>query len=158
MVKQPVKQVVDYTPPNPTGRGGFKKGRSGNPNGRPKGSTVIERLLGGKEDLFECEVRERWRILNYLHNYYEVVLSQEGFPDLLLKDHDGNLVRCEVETDSKHFLAHGHDINKCDLIICWNHNWRDCPIPVFVVSVPWFNQLEADKVIPFRPKQMKLKL
>ena len=144
--------------PNPKGKGGWRKGTSGNPNGRPKGSTVIERLLGGKEQLFECEVRERWRILNHLHNYYKVVISQEGFPDLLLEDREGNLIRCEVETDSKHFISHKHNIDECDLIICWNHNWRNCPIPVFVVSVPWFNLLESEGIIPYRPKQEELGL
>jgi hypothetical protein len=44
MVKQPVKQVKNKSP-NPTGKGGFKKGESGNPKGRPPaGKSFAERI------------------------------------------------------------------------------------------------------------------
>ncbi|MBC7816766.1 MAG: hypothetical protein IAG10_07755, partial [Planctomycetaceae bacterium] len=39
-------------------------------------------------------------------------------------------VRIEFEFQSRNFLAHGHDPKGCDLIVCWEHNWRDCPIEV----------------------------
>ena len=36
----------------------------------------------------------------------------------------------EFEFKSSHFKAHNHDINECDVIVCWEHDWKDCPIEV----------------------------
>jgi|SRR5579859_1116954 len=36
----------------------------------------------------------------------------------------------ELEQHSRNFLKHGHDISKCDLLICWEHNWPECPLEV----------------------------
>jgi hypothetical protein len=40
------------------------------------------------------------------------------------------LVKIEFELDSRNFLRHMHDPNKCDLIVCWRHNWPECPLEV----------------------------
>jgi hypothetical protein len=32
--------------------------------------------------------------------------------------------------ESKNFLAHGHDVRGADLIVCWKHNWENCPLEV----------------------------
>jgi hypothetical protein len=39
-------------------------------------------------------------------------------------------VRIEFEYKSRSFRDHGHDSNGCDLIVCWEHNWSECPIEV----------------------------
>ncbi len=39
-------------------------------------------------------------------------------------------VRIEFEYESRNFLAHMHPVAGCDLIVCWNHNWKDCPLEV----------------------------
>lgn len=39
-------------------------------------------------------------------------------------------VRIEFEFRSSHFRDHGHDPKNCDLIVCWEHNWIDCPVEV----------------------------
>jgi hypothetical protein len=39
-------------------------------------------------------------------------------------------VRIEFEHRSRTFRDHGHDPNGCDLIVCWEHNWPECPLPV----------------------------
>jgi len=39
-------------------------------------------------------------------------------------------VRVEFEHRSRTFLDHGHDPAGCDLIVCWEHNWPDCPLEV----------------------------
>jgi len=39
-------------------------------------------------------------------------------------------VRIEFEYRSRSFRDHGHDPNGCDLIVCWEHNWPECPIEV----------------------------
>lgn len=39
-------------------------------------------------------------------------------------------VSIEFEFQSSSFKSHGHDPEKCDLIICWEHDWTECPIEV----------------------------
>jgi hypothetical protein len=39
-------------------------------------------------------------------------------------------VAIEFEYNSRSFLAHQHDPALCDLIVCWEHDWRDSPIEV----------------------------
>jgi hypothetical protein len=39
-------------------------------------------------------------------------------------------VRIEFEYESRNFREHAHDPESCDLIICWSHNWEDCPLEV----------------------------
>ena len=39
-------------------------------------------------------------------------------------------IRIEFEYLSSNFLRHGHDVNNCDVIICWIHDWNNCPIEV----------------------------
>lgn len=39
-------------------------------------------------------------------------------------------VRVEFEFRSRTFLAHGHDPAKCDVIVCWEHDWPECPLKV----------------------------
>jgi hypothetical protein len=39
-------------------------------------------------------------------------------------------VRIEFEFRSRTFVAHGHDPAKCDVIVCWEHDWPDTPLEV----------------------------
>ena len=39
-------------------------------------------------------------------------------------------VKIEFEYKSSNFLIHGHDLLKCDIIVCWENDWNDCPIPI----------------------------
>lgn len=36
----------------------------------------------------------------------------------------------EFEFKSSYFKAHNHDPKECDIIVCWEHDWKDCPIEV----------------------------
>lgn len=38
--------------------------------------------------------------------------------------------RIEFEFQSRNFLQHFHDPDGCDLIVCWEHNWTECPLEV----------------------------
>jgi hypothetical protein len=59
-----------------------------------------------------------------------------GYPDCEAKrrlDADGERwlkVRIEFEFRSRNFVAHGHDPAACDVIVCWEHDWPDCPLEV----------------------------
>ena len=63
---------------------------------------------------------------------------QNGFPDCdaKLKRSDGSYegVRIEFEYNSQSFERHGHNPNECDLIVCWIHDWSDCPLEVIELS------------------------
>jgi hypothetical protein len=39
-------------------------------------------------------------------------------------------VLIEFEYKSSNFQEHGHSTEDCDLIVCWIHDWLDCPIEV----------------------------
>ena len=40
------------------------------------------------------------------------------------------LVSIEFELESRNFMRHRHDASRCDLIVCWKHNWPQCPLEV----------------------------
>lgn len=62
---------------------------------------------------------------------FKVESIQTPFPDCtaIVKLNEGKYkrVNIEFEFESKNFLNHEHDPNKCDIIICWKHNWADYP-------------------------------
>jgi hypothetical protein len=39
-------------------------------------------------------------------------------------------VLIEFEFRSSNFESHGHDPRGCDLIVCWEHDWAECPVEV----------------------------
>src|ERR1051326_1008934 len=44
-------------------------------------------------------------------------------------------VAIEFEYESKNFRLHGHDPKKCDVLVCWRHNWKECPEEIEVVEL-----------------------
>jgi hypothetical protein len=69
---------------------------------------------------------------------FVVTLIQGAFPDCLalrLVDVDRwQPVRIEFEYESRNFLRHLHDPSGCDIIVCWKHNWPECPLEVIELS------------------------
>jgi hypothetical protein len=59
---------------------------------------------------------------------------QTEFPDCeamrRVGDERCQLVRIEFEFESRNFLKHMHEASGCDLIVCWRHNWPECPLEV----------------------------
>ena len=72
---------------------------------------------------------------------FVVLKIQQGYPDCeALRRMEGDRwqnVRIELEFESVNFLRHRHDAKKCDLIVCWVHNWRECPLEVVELSRLW---------------------
>ena len=70
---------------------------------------------------------------------YLVEAIQGGFPDCEAKREVSRgkwqTVRIEFEYASKNFEEHGHDPEGCDVIICWMHNWPDCPENLEVIAL-----------------------
>jgi len=52
-------------------------------------------------------------------------------------------VKIELEQQSRNFLKHQHDPSKCDLIVCWEHNWPECPLEVIELKAALSNQRSA---------------
>jgi hypothetical protein len=69
---------------------------------------------------------------------YVVEIVRTSFPDCEAKRRVGKdrweKIRIEFEFQSRNFLSHGHDKDGCDVIVCWENNWKDCPIEVLELS------------------------
>lgn len=64
---------------------------------------------------------------------------QPGFPDCRAKMEvmpgKWQDVRIEFEKDSRGFVEHGHDPKGCDMIVCWQHDWKTCPRELMVLEL-----------------------
>jgi hypothetical protein len=73
---------------------------------------------------------------------------QAGFPDceakIEVEPGRWQHFRIEFEFESRGFKLHGHDPGQCDLIVCWRHNWKNCPphIQVLELSSSWAASLK----------------
>lgn len=70
---------------------------------------------------------------------YLVEAVQTGYPDCEAKRQVGpgkwQRVRIEFEFESRNFRDHGHPQSGCDVIVCWRHNWSECPKHLEVVEL-----------------------
>jgi hypothetical protein len=39
------------------------------------------------------------------------------------------------ELESRKFREHGHPSAGCDVIVCWRHNWDECPAEIEIVEL-----------------------
>lgn len=66
---------------------------------------------------------------------YVIMEIQAAFPDATVYHIEtGTLLRVEFEYRARNFVTHGHDPQGCDLIVCWENNWPDCPVPVIEMT------------------------
>lgn len=79
---------------------------------------------------------------------FAVLRIQPGFPDCeaMREVRPGvwQRVHIEFELESRNFLLHGHAVSAGAIIVCWRHNWEDCPLEV----------IELRKVIEERKERM----
>lgn len=69
---------------------------------------------------------------------YIIEEIQVKFPDAVVREiATGRLLSVEFEYMSSNFKKHGHDENECDLIVCWKHDYQNCPLPVLEMSEKW---------------------
>jgi hypothetical protein len=71
------------------------------------------------------------RVIDDLHMYIEEI--KPGFPDCVARRFTGKgweRVAIEFEFNSSSFKNHGHNPDDCDIIVCWEHDWKDCPLEV----------------------------
>lgn len=70
---------------------------------------------------------------------FMVQRMQTGFPDCeaLRRVERGKWQRVsiEFEYESRNFMKHRHNADDCDVIICWRHNWPECPKRLEVIEL-----------------------
>jgi len=70
---------------------------------------------------------------------YLVEAVQAGFPDCEAKRQilrgKWQRVRIEFEYESRNFCEHEHPPDGCDVIVCWRHNWPECPPHLEIVEL-----------------------
>lgn len=58
---------------------------------------------------------------------------RNSFPDATIRRFNGQgwtRELIEFEYKSSHYKKHKHPVDGCDIIVCWLHNWLDCPLEV----------------------------
>jgi hypothetical protein len=85
-----------------------------------------------------------------------VLRIQTEFPDCealrLVDEERCQLVKIEFEQESRNFLKHMHKVDECDLIVCWKHNWPECPLEVIELrKILTMDQRELPR-LPILPK------
>jgi hypothetical protein len=71
------------------------------------------------------------KVMHDLNMYIEEI--KPGFPDCIARRFVGKgweRVSIEFEYTSSNFKAHGHDPEQCDIVVCWEHDWSNCPLEV----------------------------
>jgi len=71
------------------------------------------------------------KIVDDLNMYIEEI--KPGFPDCIARRFVGKgweSIAIEFEYKSSNFKQHSHDPKKCDVIVCWEHDWPECTIEV----------------------------
>jgi hypothetical protein len=80
-------------------------------------------------------------LFGVLHKTYDFKIEsiQPGFPDCIAMERtkagEYKQLRIEFEYESKSFVRHKHDPSEVDMIVCWIHNWRDCPKEIEVLEL-----------------------
>ena len=77
---------------------------------------------------------------------FRIERIQKAFPDVEAKREVApgrwELQLLELELYSRNFKEHRHDPTKCHGIVCWKHNWPDCP--------EWLEVIELSKAVKGR--------
>ncbi|HET6843209.1 MAG TPA: hypothetical protein VFK06_16265 [Candidatus Angelobacter sp.] len=70
---------------------------------------------------------------------FMVQRMQTGFPDCeamrRVEPGKWQRVSIEFEFESRNFMKHRHHADACDVIICWRHNWPECPERLEVIEL-----------------------
>lgn len=72
---------------------------------------------------------------------FEIIGNRSAFPDCEARRKVVDAARerwekclIEYEFSSSDYKKHKHSTVGCDLIVCWQHNWQECPIEVLVLE------------------------
>ena len=98
-------------------------------------------ILGVRGIVYE-PINEQGVILLFAAICHDLGFMIEGirssFPDALLRRRNSkgtwNSCMAEFEYKSSSFKAHKHNPSQCDIVICWEHDWADCPLEVLCLK------------------------
>ena len=141
-----VLAMIDRLEPEMAGKRGRAYGLA-NPLGAANGTVQEGRAIEGRPlygapmkpcALAYCPTNEAGVIFLFgsmaVELGFMVTSLQAAFPDCeAMRRVEGGKcqpIRIEFEFESRNFMKHMHDLNGCDLIVCWEHNWPECPIEV----------------------------
>ena len=71
--------------------------------------------------------------------------EDKGELDAIAWDINDNEYIIEFESFSSNFKKHGRSPERCNLIICWKHNWEECPNNIEVIELKHFWELAEQK-------------
>jgi len=71
---------------------------------------------------------------------FAVESVRRSFPDAVAIDYRqnpglGSRKRIEFEFESSSFAIHKHDSKNCNIIVCWEHDWKGCPEELEVLEL-----------------------
>jgi hypothetical protein len=69
----------------------------------------------------------------------------DGVAKLRLASGGFRHVRFEVEHKASNFVLHGHDPDQCELVVCWENDWPDAPIPILELKAEVARLAKLDK-------------
>jgi len=68
-----------------------------------------------------------------------VELIRTGYPDCIAKRYIGKDkwedIKIEFEFKSSDFLKHKHKAEDADMIVCWEHDWQECPKSIEILEL-----------------------
>ena len=68
------------------------------------------------------------KVVEDLNMYIEEI--KPGYPDCIARRFVGKgweQIAIEFELNAKNFHQHKHDPKQCDILVCWENDWPDCP-------------------------------
>lgn len=94
-------------------------------------------ILGVRGIVYE-PINEQGVVLLFAATCHDIGFRIEGvrtkFPDALLirKNSKGTFSKClaEFEFKASNYQLHKHPLKGCDIIICWENDWQDCPLEI----------------------------
>jgi len=109
-------------------------------------SASRKRIFGDKVDIksLSCSPVNELGVVylfGVLHETFDMKIEsiQSGYPDCIARRRIGNNrweeVKIEFEFDSRSFKTHGHDPDHVDMIVCWKHNWHQCPKHIEIIEL-----------------------
>ena len=72
-------------------------------------------------------------------NIKDILIKDEktGELDAIAELNDEEIV-IEFEVNSGNFQKHGHDKDKCNLVVCWKDNWENPPTNIDILELKYF--------------------
>lgn len=68
-----------------------------------------------------------------------IELIRTGYPDCVAKRYIGKAMwedmKIEFEFKSSDFVRHNHKVEDVDMIVCWEHDWQECPKSIEVLEL-----------------------